>query len=352
MKIYALLVFLLLCSSEIFAQTTFTLSGTILNENSEPIEAATVFIDGSKKITKTDASGKYTFVGLASGGYNIVVNMIGYGSIKQDVLISDKSANFNIKLVAKEQTLNEVVIVGDNKRFKYLNTFKKYFLGESENALGCSITNPDILNFALNGKILTAYTDDFLIIENSILGYRVKYLLKDFQFNEYLETTRYNGQCIFEEMQGSVTAKEDWRKNRRIAYFGSLMHYLRSLYSGTAQEEGFLTYKVVNDRLPIDIERDPVSNAKLINKADGKFINIKYKRRLYTIYDVKLASQNYTFKKSERIIKELQETGSIFKTDGKIDSKGNYINYQELLIQGYWGRKRIGDQLPYEYNPD
>ncbi|MFP5081525.1 carboxypeptidase-like regulatory domain-containing protein [Pedobacter sp. JCM 36344] len=352
MKTYALLFLFLVSCFNAIAQGNFNLSGTILNENSEPIEAATVFIDGSKKISKTDANGEYILSGLSSGGYHLVVNMVGYGSIKQDVLILDKSITLNIKLISREQTLKEVVIVGDSQRYKYLNTFKRYFLGESENAAGCTILNSDIINFNLKGQILTASTDDFLLIENAVLGYRVKYLLRNFQYNSYLETTQYQGQCIFEEMNGSLSQHQMWRQNRSEAYYGSLMHYLRSLYKGTTEKEGFLTYKVLNIRLPIDIETDPVKCAKLLKQVDSNLIAIKYKRRIYTIYNKALAARGFSFKKSERIVKELDDRGSIFKTDGKIDSKGNYINYKELLVQGYWGRKRIGDQLPYEYVPN
>jgi hypothetical protein len=351
MKTYALLVFLLSIHLTTFGQIDFTLSGTILNENSEPIEAATVFIDGSKKISKTDADGKYVISGLSSGGYHLVVNMIGYGSIKQDVLISDKPLTLNVKLIGKEQTLKEVVIIGD-QRFKYLNTFKKYFLGESENASSCTILNSDIIQFNMKAQILSANTNDFLVIENAVLGYRIKYLLRNFQYNSYLETTQYQGQCIFEEMTGSKSQQDKWRKNRREAYYGSLMHYLRSVYQGTAESEGFLTFKVLNTRLPIDIDIDPIKSARIIKQIDNSFMEIKYKRRLYTIYNKDLAAHNFSFKKDERIIKELDENGSIFKTDGKIDSKGNYIDYTELLVQGFWGRKRIGDQLPYEYVPE
>lgn len=351
MKTYALLLFLILYGLISLAQNKYTLSGTILNESSEPIEAATVFIDGSKLITQTDANGRYTFLGLTSGGYHIVVNMIGYGSLKQDILINDKSINLNIKLVTKEQNLREVVIVGDGSRPRYLNVFKRYFLGESVNASGCTILNPDILNFTTKGKILFASTNEFLIIDNVNLGYRIKYLLKDFQFNEYLETTGYVGQCIFEELEGSSKQIDVWQKNRENAYYGSLMHYLRSIYKGTAQSEGFLTYKVTNERLPIEIEAESVSNLRLIKKVDSNFINLKFKQRHYIIYDKKLASQNYSFRKNQRTIYELNDVGSIFKTNGNIDFKGNNVNYTELLVQGYWGRKRIGDQLPFEYIP-
>jgi hypothetical protein len=32
--------------------------------------------------------------------------------------------------------------------------------------------------------------------------------------------------------------------------------------------------------------------------------------------------------------------------------KHNHVSHNELLVQGFWGRKRIGDQLPNEYVPE
>jgi hypothetical protein len=352
MKTYALLLFLILSPFNTIAQGDFTLSGTILDENSEPLEAATVFIDGSKKLSKTDAKGHYSFTGLTSGGYQLVVNMVGYGSAKQEILIQDKSLVFNLKLIAKAQNLKEVVIVGDGQRHKYLNTFKKFFLGESENAKRCKILHLDVLNFSSEKQILRASTNDFLLIENPVLGYRVKYLLRDFQYNSYLETTQYHGECIFEELEGSNTQKQLWNHNRREVYFGSLMHYLRSIYKGDIKTEGFLTYKVLNTRLPAEINVNPIAPKQFTQKIDSNLLKIKYKRRLYIIYNKELAARNYSFEKKDRIVMQFKDTGSVFSTDGQIDSKGNYFNYQALLIQGYWGRKRIGDQLPYEYIPD
>lgn len=352
MKTYALLFFLILTHFNTVAQSDFTLSGTILDENSEPLEAATVFIDGSKKLSKTDSNGHYSFSGLTSGGYQLVINMVGYGSAKQDILIQDKSLVFNLKLIATVQSLREVVIVGNGQRHKYLSTFKKFFLGESENAKECKILNPDVLNFSSEKQILRASTNDFLLIENPVLGYRVKYLLRDFQYNSYLETTQYHGECIFEELDGSKTQKQLWYQNRREAYFGSLMHYLRSIYKGDIKTEGFLTYKVLNTRLPAEINVNPINPKQFTHKIDSNLLKIKYKRRLYIIYNKELAARNYSFEKKDRIVMQFKDTGSVFSTDGQIDSKGNYFNYQALLIQGYWGRKRIGDQLPYEYVPD
>ncbi|WP_448634664.1 hypothetical protein [Pedobacter panaciterrae] len=49
---------------------------------------------------------------------------------------------------------------------------------------------------------------------------------------------------------------------------------------------------------------------------------------------------------------EMDETGSVLQLDAQVDVRGSYAGYKNLLIQGFWGRKRIADQLPLEYDPD
>ncbi|NNU34479.1 hypothetical protein HK413_10800 [Mucilaginibacter sp. S1162] len=48
----------------------------------------------------------------------------------------------------------------------------------------------------------------------------------------------------------------------------------------------------------------------------------------------------------------MENKGSIlnlFLDKAIVDRKGSYTDYRTFLIQGNWGRRRIGDQLPFEY---
>src|SRR5207244_4162040 len=112
----------------------------------------------------------------------------------------------------------------------------------------------------------------FLIIENNNLGYKVKYLLDNFQFNEVQHITYYGGDCIFEAMQGTPAQQAAWAKNRKLAYEGSLMHYLRSLYAGTSRKEGFLVYDLWNDKLPIIIGIAPVVAEDILRRPDSTMV--------------------------------------------------------------------------------
>lgn len=334
------------------AQETFDITGTITNDKGDRIEAATVFIDGSKKITASNNNGEFRFTGVTPGTYHLVVNMLGYSSTKQDVVITDKTTALNIQLSQKAIDLKTVVIGDGSQRKNFLKIFMKYFMGESENAKACKILNTNVIDFSTNQSLIEATSDNFFIIDNMKLGYRIKYLLRNFRYNTKTEITIYDGESIFENMEGTEAQKLEWRANRKKTYEGSLMHYLRALYRSSTRKEGFLTYTIRNSSYPLEIDPNPIITDQIIERVDSNFIAFKYKKRLFTVFDKKKAAEPERFTKRESETRYLEKTSSIFQLDAKIDNKGSYANYKDILIQGFWGRKRIGDQLPLEYTPD
>jgi hypothetical protein len=350
MKIGLLTFFIFLITTSAWAQS-FDVIGTVSNSKYEPLQSASVFIDGSKKITLTNEKGEFTFRNIPNGTHQLVIKMLGYQLNISEIIISGNPLKVNKILEEKEYFLPEVTIYSTNQKKRFLDLFKKFFLGESANAKSCEILNADILNFNYGKDILTVSCDEFLILKNHNLGYQVKYLLEDFTYNSIKETTSYKGECIFEELEGSDSQKLSWHKNRRTAYLGSMMHYLRFLSMNNTKAEGFLTYKVLNRYLPIEIRVSPINTKTIVDHIDSNFFRVNYPLRLYIIYDINKAKQNYSFKKKDRVIRNLEEYGSIFKSDGYVDHHGNLSDYKNLLIQGNWGRRRIGDQLPTEYDP-
>ncbi|RZK77034.1 MAG: carboxypeptidase-like regulatory domain-containing protein [Pedobacter sp.] len=333
------------------AQQNLSITGSIKNTKGIELEAATVFIAGSQKITVTDKKGAFQFTNLTPGTYQVVINSLGYEPIKKNLLLSDSMLVLDTVMQEKQIQLDVVVIGDDSQRKNFMKTFTKYFMGESENAKACKIINPEKIEFGTNKKLLKAYSNDFLIIENGMLGYRIKYLLRNFQYDSGSDATFYDGESIFENIEGSSEQKQVWEANRKKAYEGSLMHYLRALHANKTQEEGFLTYTIQNFSLPLVITPNPVFAEQLIQHTDSNFISFKYKKRLYTLYDKKkaMAEQKPTNRKDMTI--DMADTGSILTLNAAIDKRGSYSDYKAILIQGFWGRKRLADQLPIEYEP-
>ncbi|RYG21233.1 MAG: carboxypeptidase-like regulatory domain-containing protein, partial [Chitinophagaceae bacterium] len=241
-----LLFFLLLasCNFTSVAQETYVISGTV-RDSKEVLPGAAIYVSGYKIATVTNGDGKFTLPKLAPGNYDILVQMIGYVPLKKSVAITDKSVIVELKLIESTTKLNEVVIKPDPDRAYYLMLFKDFFIGKTPNATQCKILNSYVLEFDYDKRerLLTAKASDFLVIENQVLGYRIKYLLEQFNYNFNERILFYAGYPTFEEMKGGNAKQKRWAKNREIAYNGSSQHFFNSLYENKVDEEGFIIYK-------------------------------------------------------------------------------------------------------------
>ena len=357
MKKIALILTLLILFLHAKSQVSYSINGVVKDASGETLPSATIFLDGSEKKTSTNDKGEFAIAGLSPGTYQLTVHFIGYKTWKRNVLVRDKSMTIDVEMAASEVSLNEVVITNKASKNKYLGLFIRNFLGETENGKACFIANPEILKFSEQGLYVTARTSGFLVIENPNLGYRIKYLLRDFRLNRMSQVASYTGECIFENLEGSDIEKQEWEENRRLAYDGSLMHFLRSLYSGTTDLQGFFFYPIKNARKEGQhIDTNNLTREDITSTTDSVFLNIKFPEPLYLVYDT-LAGKNDVVGKDEARIKQAIKdnkgsTVELFLEKATIDAKGSTVDYRSFLIRGLWGTKRIGDQLPFEYLPD
>src|SRR5690606_14645343 len=88
----------------VHGQQTFT--GSVVNNNNDPISGASVLIKGTSNGTTTDASGRFKFTGQ---GDSLLISYIGYKS--QTVSIAGRT-NFSIRLDSDDQFLYDVIVVG------------------------------------------------------------------------------------------------------------------------------------------------------------------------------------------------------------------------------------------------
>lgn len=92
----------LLCALPGLAQNARNYSGTILDENGEPVIGATVRVNGSKISTVTDMDGKYNL--YAPDGLKLIVSYIGYKDVT--------TRGGKVQLTNADTNLDEVVVVG------------------------------------------------------------------------------------------------------------------------------------------------------------------------------------------------------------------------------------------------
>ena len=339
------------------AQVTYSISGIVKEKTGEILPGATIFLDGSEKKTYSNDKGNYNLSKLAPGTYELTIHFVGYKSYRQNVIIQDQSLTVHVVLDPLETTLKEVVITNSVSKNKYMQMFTKSFIGDTENGLSCTILNPEIIRFSEEQTIyVVAKTNDFLEIENKNLGYRIKYLLRDFRLNRASLVASFTGECIFENLKGTKEEAIIWDENRKIAYYGSLMHYLRSLYNNSAEMDGFFFYSVKNAKSAspkIDTRR--LLTKDISTAQDSNFLAISFPQPLFVFYNNANDIANLTLpdesKITEALKKQVGSTIELHLDKAVVDTKGSLVDYRSFLIKGYWGVRRIGDQLPFEYSP-
>jgi TonB-dependent starch-binding outer membrane protein SusC len=87
-----------------------SVSGTVTDQNNQPLPGVSVFEKKTKKTTVTDSNGKYSI--SVEDGAILVFSYIGYDN--QEVAVNGRQ-NINVTLKESSNTLNEVVAIGYQK---------------------------------------------------------------------------------------------------------------------------------------------------------------------------------------------------------------------------------------------
>lgn len=393
MKLLRILFFLMLPAIS-WAQSV-TVSGVITSgDNHQPIPGASVFLSNSSFGTSTDKDGKFTLNGLKMGQYTFVVSSVGFEDQQKVISITDVPVNLNAELKPKITQLKEVTIGAISKadRKKALEQFKQDFLGTDENAADCKITNPDVLNFSYrdNKTVLEAYTDVLLVIENKALGYRIKYLLKNFTSELTTGNVHYSGSQVFEELNGGRSVRLMWQQKRDEAYYGSPMHFFRSMFKDSLEDNGYRIYRLsrmVNQFKPSDAEiQAHLLNAKKMSRdslvywakwaRSSKYTHQKFHGHfevkdivkstsnpslkelvfpdhLYVVYTKKWETNYY--KDVYRSPNDLNYQTTIVSlvnnnTSAVIDKNGSIVG-PSPMYEGSWSQARLSKLLPVDYTP-
>jgi hypothetical protein len=107
-------IFLLCCSSLLFAQEKFTLSGQLKNAgNGEDMVGATVYVVELNSGTAANVYGFYSLT-LKAGTYTIRFQSIGFETIEKTVVL-DKNTTLNLELREDAELLKEVVVESEKK---------------------------------------------------------------------------------------------------------------------------------------------------------------------------------------------------------------------------------------------
>ncbi len=85
--------------------------GCITTEGGEPIDYATVWLEGTSYASQTNPKGRFSIV-APSGDYELVVSAVGYGEVRRKVsLAAGQRLNMDIKLGIATRSIDEVTVM-------------------------------------------------------------------------------------------------------------------------------------------------------------------------------------------------------------------------------------------------
>jgi hypothetical protein len=409
MRLALVYIFCLISCGQLSAQ--LSLKGRIVtSDDGKPVASANIFLANTSVGTTSDEKGEFVIERFPGGRYELVVSFVGYESYVISVQSNRLPAYLEIKLKPKVNELKEVVLEPYEKNGweRWGSFFMENFIGTSSFADDCKLLNKEVIKFRYSKKnnTLQAFADDRLVIENKALGYLLKYDLITFDFDFNTHRFLYQGYPLFEEMETMRDGvRKRWLRNREGAYYGSMMHFMRSLYRNKLIEQKFEVRKLIklpteeqnrvktayikshvpitmNGNMVIAIDdnksglhpdtlayyrkvmKDPEAFSILINQVlpgdsiayaiDSLVAGLDFSDNLQVVYPPKKAPVEYG-RGARRALFGQPVTSELFRVTKEpiaVLANGNFFEGTNLISSGYWAwSEKIAALLPTDYWP-
>lgn len=336
-------------TSNAYAQEALkvTVVGRVVDDSTGALLPLTnIFISNSTIGTAADSSGKFVLRGVPIGNQEVVASIVGYKPETVTLKLADSTTQVvTFRLKASPVQLQEVEVEAKDpvEWRKNLDRFTKAFIGSSTHSPGCSLVNPQILDFSYEehaGK-LVATARAPLEIENRALGYHITCnLLLFIAVGDGLQFIYLNA---FRLLQPNHTMEsEQWTFNRRNAYFGSKRHFLISLIKNRVKQEGFEVFSVQRDGVQTALRRPAgfeVEVGGILGQGETPFERkLRSEDLLQVVYTNGVSKQYSVF--------ELKGGSQV------IFANGLSANPLGLRMYGYWSMQRVAELLPIDYEPE
>lgn len=350
----------------------------------QPINKATVFINGTTIGTTTNDRGEFALK-IPFGRHILVALASGFETYGQFMSPDKPLDSFVIHLKTKT-SLQDADGYEKDEWEKWGGYFITNFLGSTYNEQ-CKIKNTKVIRFQVSMETgdLSAVADEPLIIENKVTGYTILYKLESFHSNFKTLVINYTGYCFFQQMNGNISQQRNWEKRRSLFYSGSLMHFMRSVYRNQIQEEGFevrplkkirsiiskntqtdssdlhfikitdsttsrdddLQDQIMNPDNYKDVIGTSLPGDSIAYAIDSTIAGLDFKNFLLIVYR-RTSSENEQYD----AVGMTSQLALINKKPLQIEADGSFYDYRDLMILGYWTwSEKIYRLLPFDYSP-
>lgn len=358
--------FCVLFSINVFCQTTyFHATGKVINaETKLPMQGASVFAENTTLGTVTDQDGKFVLA-LPNGGYDLIVSYAGFNTKNERISgnASQAPAELTFELSLKEKLMSDVAIVSNgevkNGWEKYGKFFLEEFIGKTKNSEQCSIKNPEVIKFYFSKRKnrLKVLANESIIIENNAIGYTIKYDMDSFVHEYNSAVTVYSGYPLFEEKKDTSAAQlQIWRNAREETYYGSTLHFMRSLLKKQLEADGFEIQLLTesNGKETAIAVKDFYS---ALNFVPGDSVNpasfYPNQWKFGILYKDEVPAEKYLSENNDAP-KTFQFSSITFQNKEKlfIEKNGFYYDQNDITYNEYWAWTKMADALPYDYAPE
>lgn len=341
---------------------TFSINGRVLDSlTREPIVGANVFLSGTNLGGVTDMEGYYAVDRIPFGSYEVIFTHLAYKMNTWELEMQSPGVlTVNADLKQDTRVLDTLTVVSKRlvrpeERARFVRMFERDFLGQSRNATGCRILNPDVLDFIYDPKEnkLEVFALEPVRIVNEHLGYAITYHFDVFQ--RIGDFVNFYGRARFENMDPKNGREaRQWVKNRRKAYEGSFLMFRRALVRDELKKQRFEIslfktedFNELDQAQKVEVSRDNVlmkmgpDNYALI--YDGLLL-VTYRRKPDNAYDMNILDGEEN-RRLQRSVLQLNADTIGLRANGRME-------YPGVATYGYWYWERIADLLPENYNPD
>lgn len=378
------------------AQGQLPFKGKVIDEtNSEPLPYTNIFLNNTTYGTTTLEDGTFSME-IPSGEHEIVVKYIGYELVRFKINTEELAKGYVIKLAPEPVELNSITIEStrDKNWYANLQIFKTYFLGTSKNALACEILNPKdlIIDSENTTRTLKVSARKAIKITNPNLGYEIDYLLENFIFDRTQNKIFFSGYPLFKPLDLRKGKERRVIKERKEAYHGSFMHFLRVIANDSLEASGFIVKKLKREPNPDrpdealllaakreftkstdQAEKDSLLNNYISKSRLPKYVDylvdkellideftetdeegnfkLKFDNLLYIVYTKEKEALRYVGVKLNRQPTSQTTILHLLNEEAGIDKRGILLKPNSVFLEGYMGWEKIGELLPINYKP-